>query len=270
MLSGMNSPAKALLEVDDIPTLSAISVITCMLATMLHEGLGHAAVAVMTLHASGTLTTVAWSSYSASRLVEAGGTLVNLLTAAVVWPLLRWTRGAATWRYFLWTLMAFSLFAGTGYFCYSGVADFGDWAAVIAGLAPHWLWRVGLVAVGIAAYSFALQGVGRSLARSFGVTPQDRPRFRRLMVVPYVAAIAIDGVAGLLNPFGMKYVLLSALAATAGANSALLWLQNYLPKALEAGPVCETMRRSWAWIAVAAVLSAIFIFVLGPGVKIGR
>ena len=35
-----------------------------------------------------------------------------------------------------------NLFTGTGYFFFSGVANFGDWAAVIHGLQPYWAWRV--------------------------------------------------------------------------------------------------------------------------------
>ncbi|MFT4112415.1 hypothetical protein [Silvibacterium sp.] len=256
---------------DDEATLAAISVLACMLTTMLHEGVGHAAVAMVTLHASGVLTTLAWSSEGASRLVEAGGTLVNLLTAGVVWLLLRQAKEAsAAWRYFLWAVMTFSLFAGTGYFFYSGVTDFGDWAAVIAGLTPHWLWRAGLVIVGIAAYYAAMQIVGRTVVWSLGVAPVESARFQRLMVVTYIAALAIDGVAGLFNPFGLKYVLLSALAATAGANSALLWMRKHLPEGLEAGPHRDPVRRSAAWIAVAAVLAIVFIAVLGPGVKLGH
>ena len=75
MLDGMNrtlpstagpNPPTQTAAVDDIPTLCAISIVASMLSTMLHEGLGHAAVAIATLHASGTLTTVAWSSATAT------------------------------------------------------------------------------------------------------------------------------------------------------------------------------------------------------------
>jgi hypothetical protein len=55
-------------------------------------------------------------------------------------------------RFFLLTGLAFNLFDGTGYFFFSGVTDFGEWAAVIAGLPAHWLWRTLLVAVGVASY----------------------------------------------------------------------------------------------------------------------
>jgi hypothetical protein len=267
----MSAKDESAVVLDDVLTLCAISVIACMLATMLHEALGHAAVAILTLHVSGTLTTVAWSSERGSRLVLAGGTLVNLATALILWLLLRVARDAsASLRFFVWVTMTFSLFSGTGYFFYSGVTDFGDWARVIDGLHPHWLWRVGLIVVGAASYYLSMRIVGSTLVRSMGVSLEDVARFRRFTVVPYVSALLIEVCAGWLNPFGLKYVLLSAAAATGGANCALLWMRHYLSKNITPGPRREPLVRSYAWIVAAVFLSAIFIGILGPGVHLPR
>lgn len=254
---------------DDPPTICAISVIACMLSTMLHEGLGHAVTAIVTLHASGTLTSLAWSSQHNSRLVDAGGTLVNLLTALVFWLLLRGaSRVRPSVRFFFLITMSFNLLSGTGYFFYSGVANFGDWAQVIAGLHPHALLRAGLVVLGVVSYYGAVVLIGSSLMRRMGVARVDVGRFRRLMWLPYFSAIAIDGIAGVFNPIGWQYVFLSALAATAGGNSGLLWLRHYIPRSVQAGQDSRVIERSYAWIAVAAVLAVVFIVVFGPGVHI--
>jgi len=241
-----------------------------MLSTMLHEGLGHAAVAIATLHVSGTLTSLAWSSVQDSRLVAAGGTLVNLASALVFWLLLRAARNASpTLRFFFLITMSFNLLTGTGYFFYSGVSNFGDWAQVIEGLQPHWLWRIGLIVIGIVTYYGAILVIGESIVRRMGVPISDARRFRRMTWIPYFSAIVIDGVAGLLNPFGMRYVFLSALAATAGGQCGLLWLRNYIPRRIQSGPNNQPIPRSYAWITVAIVCAAIFIGVFGPGVHLG-
>src|SRR5579864_8883263 len=60
---------------DDALTVCAISLLSAMKANVLHEGLGHGALALMTGAQSGVLTTVAWSSAFDSRLVALGGTL---------------------------------------------------------------------------------------------------------------------------------------------------------------------------------------------------
>jgi hypothetical protein len=266
--SAVVQPVAPQVALDDAPTICAISVIAIMLSTMLHEGLGHAAVAIATLHASGTLTSLAWSSAHDSRLVLAGGTIVNLIAGLVFWLLLRASRHSRpTLRFFFLISMTFNLLAGTGYFFYSGVSNFGDWAQLIAGLYPHAPLRIGLVVVGIASYYGAIVLVGSSLVRYMGVAASDARRFRRLAWVSYFAALVIDGVAGIFNPIGWQYVFLSALAATAGGNCGLLWLRHYIPKRVKPGDPA-VIGRSYSWIAVAAVLAVIFIVVFGPGVHL--
>src|SRR5215469_12257312 len=151
---------------DDILTIGAISIVAGILTNILHEGVGHGLTALLTGAESGVLTTVAWSSAYDSRLVEAGGTLVNLAAGLLFWLALRTAKHASLcMRYFLLNGCAYNLFTGTGYFLFSGVMNFGDWAAVNSGLDPHWLWRVLLVVVGAISYFVAALGVGIGLVR---------------------------------------------------------------------------------------------------------
>ncbi|HZW94681.1 MAG TPA: hypothetical protein VFF64_17160 [Candidatus Eremiobacteraceae bacterium] len=55
---------------DDVLTICAISVIAAILTNVLHEGVGHGLMALLTGAKSGVLTTVAWSSAFGSHLVE--------------------------------------------------------------------------------------------------------------------------------------------------------------------------------------------------------
>jgi hypothetical protein len=253
---------------DDVLTVVAISFVAEMLGDVLHEGLGHAAVALLTGAKSGVLSTVAWSSEGDSRLVAAGGTLANL-AALVFWIVLRRvTRGSVRWRFFLLTSLAFNLFAGTGYFFFSGVTNFGDWAAVIDGLPAHWLWRSLLVVVGIASYFGAVLAVGTGLVRYVGVPRNDLRRLRRLTWIPYFSAVVLLSLAGLLNPIGIQLMWQSALPAAAGAHSGLLWLMYYIPRGTVPERGSEGIGRSYAWIIVAAGLSLVFIFVLGRGITV--
>jgi hypothetical protein len=256
---------------DDTLTIIAISIVALMLSTMLHEGLGHGAVALLTGTTSGTLSTVAWSSASDSRLVAAGGTIVNLIAGFFFWLALRASHNASLQtRFFLWSAVAFDLFTGTGYFFFSGVTNFGDWRLVIAGLHPYWLWRVLLIAVGMAAYYVAMRVVGTSLVRFLGVPLSDIRRFRLLTWTPYFSAIAIEVIAGLRNPLGLPLIFESALPATAGANCALLFLIHYVPKSAAPGSSSQALTRSYPWIILSATLALVFILVLGPGVQIRR
>jgi hypothetical protein len=256
---------------DEALTVCAISLISAMLADVLHEGLGHGVLALLTGAQSGVISTVAWSSAYDSRLVAAGGTVVNLAAAIVFWLLLRGARRAsAQIRYFLFTSLAFNVFTGTGYFFFSGATNFGDWAVVIAPMRPHWFWRTLLVIVGIGAYYGAIQLVGGGLVRYVGVRLDDARRFRKLTFMPYFSAVVLLGAGGIFNPAGIQFVWESALPASAGADSGLLWMRYYIPKGTIRERDSPAIGRSYAWIVVSAALSLAFIFVLGRGIPLHR
>jgi len=254
---------------DDVLTVCAIRVSAGMLANVVHEGLGHAAIALLTGAKSGVLSTVAWSSAQDSRLVAAGGTLANLAAGLIFWFALRSAKSASVrLRFFLLISLAFNLFDGTGYFLFSGFTNFGDWAAVIAGLPAHGLWRVLLVVVGISSYFAAALLVGRALVRYVGVPRNDSRRLAKLTLLPYFTSILLACASGLLNPIGMQLLWQSALPATAGGHSGLLWLKYYIPKETLPEWPSEGIGRSYAWIAAAIALAIPFIFVLGRGITL--
>jgi hypothetical protein len=271
-ISAVGSQHKQLSPIaDDVLTICAISVVAGILTNVLHEGVGHGLTALLTGAKSGVLTTVAWSSAFDSRLVEAGGTLVNLAAALVFWLALRSTKHAPLpVRYFLLITCAFNFFTGTGYFFFSGVTNFGDWAAVISGLHPHWLWRALLVIVGASSYYASVLFVGIGLVRYVGVPRDQQKRLRKLTIVPYFSAILLASVAGVLNPLGMQLLWQSALPATAGGQSGLLWLQYYIPRGTEPNRTPEQVERNSGWILAAGILALVYTVVLGRGITLHR
>ncbi len=256
---------------DDILAICAISILAAILSNVLHEGVGHGLTALVTGAKSGLLMTVAWASAFDSRLVEAGGTLVNLAAALVFWLVLRSAQNTVmSMRYFLLITCAFNLFSGTGYFFFSGVTNFGDWAAVISGLHPHWLWRMLLVVGGATAYYAAVRVVGIGLVRYVGVPRDQQRRMRKLTILPYFSAIGLLSLAGLLNPLGIQLLWQSALPATAGGQSGLLWLQYYIPRGTVPNRKSENLARSYIWIVIAAILTSVYVVVLGRGITLHR
>ena len=254
---------------DHTLTICAISIVAAILSNTLHEGVGHGLTALLTGAKSGLLTTVAWSSASDTRLVAAGGTLVNLAAALAFWLALRSAKNVPVpTRYFLLITCAFNLFTGTGYFLFSGVTNFGDWAAVISGLPMHWLWRALLVIVGAASYFIAAVVISIGLVRYVGIPRHQHGRLRKLTIVPYFSGILLASVAGLLNPLGMQLLWQSALPATAGGQSGLLWLQYYVPKQTEPKRSPGQIARNYLWIGVSAVLALVYVVVLGRGITL--
>jgi len=256
---------------DDIPTICAISLLAGIVANIFHEGVGHAAIALLTGTKSGVLTTVAWSSDVDSRIVAAGGTLANLAAALFFWIALRSrTAVSVRWRFFLLTCLAFNLLDGTGYFLFSGLTNFGDWAVVIAGLQPHWFWQVLLVVVGIVSYYASALAVGIGLVRYVGIPKNDFRRLKKLTFVPYFSSILLLSAGSLLNPIGMQLLWQSALPASAGGHSGLLWLMYPIPKGSVPERPPEGIGRNYAWITGATALTAAFVLVLGRGITVHR
>lgn len=262
----MSDPASAK---DDRLTLIAISALACILQDVLHEGLGHGVTAWLSGAHQLTMSTVALQSDLDTRWISANGTLVNLFFAAIFWLLLLSPqRYRPATHYFLVLAMAGNLFTGTGYFFFSGVTNFGDWAAVFRGLQPHWMWQLGLVVVGVTSY-YASMLVVRAKLRPF--FEERSRRLRELCWTPYFTDGILAGLGGLLNPAGLFYVIASALPSTLGANAGLLSLPGMMRRqGRSQEKQVEPIERSIAWIATAALSSLLFIFVLGRGLTWSR
>jgi hypothetical protein len=254
---------------DDRPTLIAISAFACILQDILHEGLGHGVTAWLSGARKITMSTVALQCDIDTRWISANGTLVNLVFAAIFFLLLlRPQRYRPATRYFLVLAMAGNLFTGTGYFFFSGVTNFGDWAAVIRGLQPHWMWQFGLVVLGVASYYASMLLVAAQL-KPFQDTGSQR--LRGLCWTPYFTDGILGGLGGLLNPAGLFYVIASALPSTLGANAGLLSLPSMMRRSNRGEEEqVAPIDRSKAWIAAAAIASLVFIFVLGRGLTWSR
>jgi hypothetical protein len=262
---------------DDRLTLIAISALGCILQDVLHEGLGHGVTAWLSGAHRVTMSTVALQSDIDTRLIAANGTVVNLIFAAIFWLLLlRPQRYRPASRYFLVLAMAGNLFTGTGYFLFSGVFDFGDWAAVIRGLQPHWAWQLGLVVLGLVSYYGAVLLVAAKLRafqtfQTFQGTDKSSRRLRGLCWTPYFTDGTLAGLAALFSPLGLFYMIASALPSTLGANAGLLSLPSMMrrPRPTQEEPVGPILR-STPWIATALVASLPFILVLGRGLTWSR
>jgi hypothetical protein len=261
----------------DRATLVAIAVTAFAVANVAHEGLGHGgacvlgggrALALSAVHFDGDL---AGLSPAAGKWVAAAGTLANLALGLVAAVALRTSRGAAgPGRLFLWLSMTINLLQAAGYWLFSGVGRIGDWAVVIEGWAPHWVFRLGLATLGGAAYWAVVQLSLRELSPMLGTGPERLRRAGSVTVVPYLAGGILYVAAGLLNPVGARLVLISAAAASFGGTSGLAWMAQLLRDECRFpprdGPVL-TIPRSVPWLVTGAAATLLFVGFLGPGIR---
>ena len=255
-------------------TLVSIAVSAYALANLIHEGLGHGGaclalrgrlLALSAVHAQCDV-----ASGAAGGAVMAAGTASNLLAGAVALLILRrWTSLAVSGRFFLWLFMTVSFLQGTGYWLFSGLANVGDWAQLVADIEPRWPYRLVLAVAGGAGYRAAI-GLGLQGLNPFaGRGPGRLARARTLAMVPYLAGGVLYLAAGALNPVSPRLVVVSAAAASLGGTSALAWMTRLLvkpayPPAPDDG--C-TIGRSPGWLAAGCIAAAVFVGLLGPGLR---
>jgi hypothetical protein len=175
-------------------------------------------------------------------------------------------------RLFVWTLTAFNLLLGTGYFLFSGIGGIGDWADWMKGLSPMWAWRVGCALLGLVSYGLTAWLLARELVRIAG-TNRDRDnqaRLRRMTWTIYFAGGLTACAAGVWNPMGWRLVLISAAASSFGGASALLWIPSIAPRCdQDAVAVTNVISRLWSVVIGTALLLATYVWFLGPGVRLG-
>jgi len=261
-----------------LPTVIAIALVAYALTNIAHEGVGHGGMCVavggepITLNAVYFDCSRAGVTDAGSRWISAAGTLTNLAFAALTALLLRARLvRAATGRYFLWLFLTLNLLQAFGYWMFSGIGGIGDWNAVVSGWPHYVFWRIALAIAGTAAYIFVAVPIALRGLLPF-LTARDPGRMAaavRLTVVPYIAGGVLYVTAGLFNPESPMLVLISAAAASFGGASALAWMAQLLrnrERYPPAGGEPLGIARSWPWLVTAAVVAAIFIGILGPGI----
>lgn len=257
-------------DYSDFWTVVAIAVVTTVIGDVIHEGVGHGGACLLTGGHPLALSTVHFECAGEGKLVAAGGTIANLIAGFIFWVASRAATRSTRLRYFFWLAMTTNLYVAGGYFLFSGIANIGDWAEVIAGYHPAWVWRVLLTLAGVVTYLFFMWISLLEMRPFLGRDRVERlRRATRLTHVPYYTTGILSCIAGALNPVGPILIVISAAAASFGGGSGLAWMDEWLKGSLI--PVSDfempPFKRSVPWIATAAILAVIFVLVLGPGLK---
>ena len=271
-MNGSGQDANASLPLDSL-TVAAITIFISLFGSLLHEGVGHGGACLLVGGRPLVLSSVHFECSADSRLVDAGGTLMNLLAGGFFLVAGRFVgRAYPRWKFFFWLAMTTNLYAATGYFLFSGIGGIGDWAAFIQGLGPQWLWRIGMALFGGITYYLSARLSLLELRPLIGSDKQQRYRRAiRLTAIPYFTGGILMCIAGAFNPRGAILILISAAASTFGGTSGLLWATPFLKSGamVPYGPPAEALpiRRSWFLIVASVAAAVLFIAVVGPGIR---
>ncbi len=258
----------------DLATVAAVAVVAYAIANVGHEGLGHGGACLLVGGDPQFLSAVHFEGERdgmwANRVISAGGTLVNFVLAALGALLLRSRPASPAVHLFAWLTVTVNLLQGTGYWLFSGLGGIGDWAAIARSTDSPGLVRVVLAIAGGLGYWLTIQVALRTLRPFAGGDDQRFPRAHALCLTAYFAGGALYLAAGAFNPHGFKLMLISAAAASFGGTSAFAWMCNFLrgPEHAQDGLEVTYVPRSVPWLAAAAVVAALFVGVLGPGIRL--
>lgn len=258
--SGGPEPSNRVAPAHSKSTIIAMAVVASVISSLLHEGLGHGVTAWLRGDVVIELTSNHLASVRPDRLVDAAGTIADLVAGAVSFLLLPRIRSANT-RFFLWFLGAVCLLMGAGYFLFSGVLGLGDWADLIAGLPHPALLRTIMAVVGAVSYVACVRLI------AIAVRPYVRRRgeYNTVGRLPYYASCAFWCLAGAFDPMGLRLMLLSSIPASFGGMSGLMWADSLMPRTAPGEEM--TVRPSRTWWVLAIVLGVTFVATVARGIE---
>jgi hypothetical protein len=258
---------------DDSITVASIAALAFIFADLAHEGLGHGLGFYFAGGKSSMLTTtrlIVWITLPDPqwRVFDLGGPVGNLALALVTWLALRSFRARPVQlKFFLWLVMAFSLFWAFGYLIFCGATGRGDWMALIAGTRMLAIGRVLFVLIGIALYRFLIRLLASELRKIIpGSESNTRGRLSRLIWLSYIFGGLIACAGAILDPRGAIEILKSGALSSFAAAVGLLAIPVNYSRLPPQGYPDQPVSRHLAWMLAAAGASIYYIAILGPGI----
>jgi hypothetical protein len=250
---------------DDTVTLIAIGLVAYVCETLLHEAVGHGGMCMASGYRVTAIAPLWMHCSTTTALVNLMGPAANLIGAVVYALILRLApRRSDRIRFFFWLSLVFNGLVAAGYMGVGGVTGFGDWPAVLAGVAPAWLARGSLVVAGVVLYVAFLRLAGGMLTRRVVAGTLTDRRLRRLVLFPALGAAIVALGAEIYGQGGG----LLGLALAAGCTLVVGLSLTSLPTVKADAATAFAVRRSLIWIIVAVAVAAFFILAVGPSYEL--
>ena len=253
-------------------TLMAVSLLVGLLGSLIHEGLGHAGLA-LALGARGVSIGSAVMNYDGAsvgalgrRLIALAGPLASLLQGVVGLAALRRTPATGTAWYFWWLLAHTGLFAAAGYLLALSFAPFGDVHEVVQGLALEPLWRSLSTVLGAFLAYRAMVHAARSLSPHLPAGPAERRIWTwRLTLIPYLLVGLVAVLATLVGTRDLFLTLASAGAASFGSGILLVWVNFVLPRLRRLPPpgALLSVPRTANWLVIGGAALLVWVWLAG-------
>jgi hypothetical protein len=252
-------------------TLVAVACAAYLAADVAHEALGHGG-ACLALGGKLILLSTTYADCSVrSRLIDGAGPVVGIAVALLAWAWLRFatprsqaSRASQASRVFLCLVFAFAIFWNVGYMMKSGLTDQGDWAFVINGLEPSFAWHAALTVLGLVLYIVAMRMLTAAIVATLPAGEAAGWRPLAFALTAYLTAGLLSAAGAFFDPRGPSTILTDALPSSLGAIG-LVWVGWVMNKRRPDFRIAAPT--SLVWMAAGVASAAVFIAVLGPGLR---
>jgi hypothetical protein len=253
-------------------TVICIAIVAYLLASVIHEGLGHGVTAALLgardLRIYGAALHLDSESVSpeASRTISIAGPLASFLVGLLLALFHGNTRSKnAEFRFCLWLTAYVCLFSGAGYLMALSFFHFGDIHGFVKDFDSQFAWRLGLTLLGTILSFVGLFFAGRTLDEFLG-RGHRRGRAAKLVVISYFAGSTPLILSTFLSKNGSYLALVSAIPATLGGTIFLLYTILAVGEARPStDPDPLTPGKSLPWYGAGVMALFIYGLVLGPG-----
>ena len=249
---------------NDTLTVCALAVIAMCVVTVAHEAFGHGSACLLL---GGHITLLSSSIFHCdlrSGWIDPAGPAGNLIIGFIAWVARKASPpGFARTRLLLLLVTAFSFFWEGGYLMRAMIARDGDlyfFAQFLFGEPSVAMRAIGFF-IGLALYALAVRITARGLSRMFDVREA-----RSVARIAWIAATVAAAAAALLYRGQPLWPDLHDAILEIGAASLPLLL---IPRGNDAAPQARAIiGRSYAFVAAAAIVFAIFAATLGRGIGV--
>jgi hypothetical protein len=254
---------------DSALTLAAIGTLAYISCDLLHELVGHGGACLATGGQPATFSTVHFQCRGGWQPgVCSAGIVFNIIAGAALWLIVRRNANLSIHvHYFVWLAMAYNLFTGWGYVVSSSLSNSGDLANAFRAVPLAWHWRAMAAPVGVLFYVLSTWIAAAQMRHLIG--PGYPARLWRLILIPYFGSAVAACAAGALNHImGARLAITLAVSTTLGSWGFLLVPLVLLTSRTTPAPAPPAIPRSLGWIVAAVLAAAVFVGVVGPGLRL--
>ncbi len=261
-------------KIINIPTIFSIGIIAWAISNAGHEIIGHGLTSVLLGYESLGVSSSFFLHDDSNvlfwhdKLIIVGGTFFNILLAIGSYYVLtnRNIESIHT-SYFLWVLVNFNLFYAGSYVMGWFFGPTLDSALFMVGFDSLEMLKIVLTLIGITIVLITLHVCSNTLHFVVDLNAEDVGRkISILTFYPYLAAIVLKVLAGLMNPSEEK--MLIVLGSFGATGFFLIWMNlvRYWPYRRFGSQQVPNIGLNAKWIYSGFVAFLLFVFVLGAGI----